>query len=120
MCDICLQPSIHEAGVPLTVMEALLKGKPVVMTDFMINKTFPNCERIIGVTPPYKDILKLTVKDVDSKSKKIIDKSTKEFAEKIVEVVNNLDYYKNNFNIKDYEFLSSKRMAKEYINYIEL
>ena len=120
VCDIYLQPSIHEAGVPLTVMEALLKGKPVIMTDFMVNETFPNSERIMGVTPPYKDVLKLTVKDVNSMCKKIIDNSTKEFAEKIIETIEKLDYYNQNYKENDYNFLSSKHMAKEYIDYIDL
>lgn len=120
VCDIYLQPSIHEAGVPLTVMEALRMGKPVVMTDFMVNQTFPNSERITGVTLSYKDILKLTVKDVDLMCKKAVDKSTKEFAQKIIEVTSKLDYFNQNFNQKDYDFLSSKRMAREYIDYIKL
>lgn len=118
-CDIYLQPSIHEAGVPLTVMEALLKGKPVVMTDFMLDKTFPKTDRILGVHPPYDDIYKITPEVALNMSKKIIDSSTKEFAEKINYLINNLEYYKK-FNFSDYEFLSSKRMAKEYINYIKL
>lgn len=119
-CDIYLQPSIHEAGVPLTVMEALLKGKPVVMTDFMLDKTFPKTDRILGVTPPFTDILKITPDIASKMAKKSVDSSTKEFAEKILMMTEKIESYQKNFNIKDYEFLSSKRMAKEYINFIKL
>lgn len=120
-CDIYIQPSIHEAGVPLTVMEALLNGKPVVMTDFMIKDTFPNSSRIYSVTPPYKDILSITPKMASSMGEKVIDSSTEEFINKIQEIINNLDYYKNsnNFNIKDYEFLHINRMASEYVKFIK-
>lgn len=118
-CDIYLQPSIHEAGVPLTVMEALLKGKPVVMTDFMLEKTFPKTEQIIGVTPPYDDVLKITTEEAYKISLKKKDKSTKEFANSILNVSKSLEKYKN-INREEYEFLSTKRMAKEYVDYIKL
>lgn len=120
ICDIYLQPSIHEAGVPLTVMETLLKGKPVIMTDFMVEKTFPNSKRIIGVKPPYKDILKLDINDVEKMTRKSRDDSTRDFANKIVEIIDNLDYYKSTFNKKEYDFLNRKRMGKEYLDYIKL
>lgn len=119
-CDIYLQPSIHEAGVPLTVMEALLKGKPVIMTDFMLDKTFPNRERIIGVTPPYDNILEITPEVANKMSKRIKDKSTNEFVEKVCLVAKDLKKYQSNFNSKEYDFLSTNRMAKEYIDYIKL
>lgn len=119
-CDIYLQPSIHEAGVPLTVMEALLKGKPVIMTDFMLSKTFPNTTRIIGIRPPYDDILEITPEIATKLSEKVTDCSTPYFAEKICDVANGLEKYQSNFDIKEYEFLSSDRMAKEYIEYIKL
>lgn len=119
-CDIYVQPSIHEAGVPLTVMEALLKGKPVVMTDFLLNKTFFKVDRIMGVTPPYKDILDITPEIASKIAKKRVDSSTKEFAEKILLISKNLEEYKNTFNIKEYEFLSCKRMGKEYIDFVNL
>ena len=111
ICDIYLQPSIHEAGVPLTVMETLLKGKPVIMTDFMVEKTFQNSKRIIGVKPPYKDILKLDINDVENMTRKSRDDSTRDFANKIVEIIDNLDYYKSTFNKKEYDFLNRKRMG---------
>ena len=120
VCDIYLQPSIHEAGVPLTVMEALLKGKPVIMTDFKIKETFPNSERIVGVTPPYKDILQLTVKDVEKMTKQVHDRSTKEFAENILDIAANIDNYKTNFQIKDYQFLSKEEMGKKYLKFIKV
>lgn len=119
-CDIYLQPSIHEAGVPLTVMEALLKGKPVVMTDFMLDKTFPNSTRIESITPPYNDITTITPIMANEMSYKTHDKSTVLYAKKIISIVNDLEKYKNTFNIKDYQFLSTDRMAKEYIDYIKL
>ena len=118
-CDVYLQPSIHEAGVPLTVMEALLKGKPVVMTDFMLEKTFPKVDRIFGVKPPYDDILKITPDLASKMSKKVIDSSTKDFAQKIIEITTNLRKYES-FKKTDYAFLSSKRMAKDYIDFIKL
>lgn len=120
VCDIYLQPSIHEAGVPLTVMEALLKGKPVIMTDFKIKETFPNSERIVGVTPPYKDILQLTVKDVEKMTKQVHDRSTKGFAENILDIAANIDNYKTNFQIKDYQFLSKEEMGKKYLKFIKV
>lgn len=120
MCDIYLQPSIHEAGVPLTVMEALLKGKPVIMSDFMIEKTFPNCSRIVGVKLPYKDITKVTPEKASKMSKKTVDDSTEEYVDKILEMIDNLDNMKNNFDVNDYEFLSVKRMGKEYLEYIKI
>lgn len=119
-CDIYLQPSIHEAGVPLTVMEALVMGKPVIMTDFLISKTFPNSTRILGVKPPYDDVLKIDLKMAEKLSLKIKDSSTNEFVEKILSSVNQLDIYKNDFNVKDYDFLSIDRMAEDYINFIKL
>ncbi len=119
-CDIYLQPSLHEAGVPLTVMEALLNGKPVIMTDFMLQKTFPNSSRIIGVKPAYNDILKITPKLAEEMGSKVKDESTKEFVEKILKVANDINKYREGFDIKDYEFLSTKRMAKEYIEYIKI
>ncbi len=119
-CDIYLQPSIHEAGVPLTVMEALLKGKPVIMTDFMISKTFPNSSRIESITPPYTDITKITPKMANAMSNKTQDNSTNLYAEKILAMVKDLEQYQKTFNIKDYQFLSTDRMAKEYIDYIKL
>lgn len=119
-CDIYLQPSIHEAGVPLSVMEALLKGKPAIMTDFMIKKTFPITDRIFGIQPPYNDILTITPNIASKMARKIKDASTEEFANKIVEIASNITKYRDNFNIDDYKFLSSKRMAKEYLETIEL
>ncbi|MDD4718574.1 MAG: glycosyltransferase family 4 protein [Bacilli bacterium] len=119
-CDIYLQPSIHEAGVPLSVMEALLKGKPVIMTDFMINKTFPNTERIVGMKAEFKNILNISPKDVSIISKKINRKSAKEYALKICEVAENIDKFQTNFEIEDYLFLDRKRMSEEYINYIKI
>ena len=92
-CDIYLQPSIHEAGVPLTVMEALLKSKPVIMTDFMLKETFPIVDRIIGVIPPYDNILKVTTSDAYNMSLKKKDISTQQFANNILEVAKNLDKY---------------------------
>lgn len=118
-CDIYLQPSIHEAGVPLTVMEALLKGKPVIMTDFMVNKTFIKTDRIFGIKPPYEDILKITPEIAEKISKKTYDTSTNDFVTKIIEVSNKLDSYKN-FDSSKFDFLDSKRMAKDYIKYIKL
>ena len=122
VCDIYIQPSIHEAGVPLTVMEALINGKPVIMTDFMLSKTFPNCSRIIGVTPPYKDIMDITPKEALNISKKTVTKSTKEYVKKINESIKNLDYLQEpkNFNKEDYSFLSKERMAKDYIDFIKI
>lgn len=119
-CDIYLQPSIHEAGVPLTVMEALVMGKPVIMTDFLISKTFPNSTRILGVKPPYDDVLKIDLKSAEKMSLKIKDSSTSEFVEKILNVVDKLDTYKNEFNVDDYDFLGIDRMAEDYINFIKL
>ena len=120
ICDIYLQPSIHEAGVPLTVMEALLMGKPVIMTDFMLENTFPNRKRIIGITPPYEDILTITPELAQKMSMKTKDKSTKEFAKEVLGLANNIDEYKKGFEKIDYEFLSTERLSKEYINYVEL
>lgn len=120
VCDIYLQPSIHEAGVPLTVMEALLKGKPVIMTDFMLNKTFPNTSRIIGVKPPYDDILSITPKLANKMSMKVKDSSTSYFAKEIINVSENIDKYKRNFEKNDYEFLNTKRMSDDYLDYIKL
>lgn len=120
VCDIYLQPSIHEAGVPLTVMEALLKGKPVIMTDFMLNKTFPNTSRIIGVTPPYDDILSITPKLSYKMSMKVKDSSTSCFAKEIINTTKKIEKYKRDFEKSDYEFLSTKRMSDEYLNYIKL
>lgn len=117
-CDIYLQPSIHEAGVPLTVMEALLKGKPVVITDFMLNKTFPVSDRIVGVIPPYDDILKITTVEAYNMSLKKSDRSTDKFVEAIIIISKNLDKYKN-INRNEYQFLSLERMSKEYIDYIK-
>ena len=117
ICDIYLQPSIHEAGVPLTVMEALLLGKPVIMTDFMLNKTFPKNDRIIGITPPYTDILEITPEKAQKISYKIKDSSSKKYATEIDNLIKNKHA---KFNVKDFEFLSVKRMAKEYIDYIKL
>lgn len=119
VCDIYLQPSVHEAGVPLSVMEALLKAKPVIMTDFMVNKTFPKVDRIFGICPPYEDILKISLDSAEKISKKTKDRSTTEFAKKILDISEKLKEYES-FNASDYEFLSSKRMAKEYIDYIKL
>ena len=119
-CDIYLQASIHEAGVPLTVMEALLKGKPVIMTDFMLNKTFPNTSRIIGVKPPYDDILSITPNLASKMSMKVKDSSTSYFAKEIINVSENIDKYKRNFEKSDYEFLSTKRMSDDYLDYIKL
>lgn len=120
ICDICLQPSIHEAGVPLSVMETLVKGKPVVMTDFMINETFSNTSRIFGVKPPYDDILSITPILATKMSYKKYDNSTELFADKVIDVANNLENYKNNFDLKEFEFLNLERMASEYIDYIKL
>ena len=53
-------------------------------------------------------------------SYKTHDKSTVLYAKKIISIVNDLEKYKNTFNIKDYQFLSTDRMAKEYIDYIKL
>lgn len=118
-CDIYLQPSIHEAGVPLTVMEALLKSKPVIMTDFMLKETFPIVDRIIGVIPPYDNILKVTTSDAYNMSLKKKDISTQQFANNILEVAKNLDKYKN-IDRNEYQFLSTDRMAQEYIEFIKL
>lgn len=118
-CDIYLQPSIHEAGVPLTVMEALLKSKPVIMTDFMLKETFPIIDRIIGVIPPYDNILKVTTSDAYNMSLKKKDISTQQFANNILEVAKNLDKYKN-IDRNEYQFLSTDRMAQEYIEFIKL
>ena len=118
-CDIYLQPSIHEAGVPLTVMEALLKSKPVIMTDFMLKETFPMVDRIIGVIPPYDNILKVTTSDAYNMSLKKKDISTQQFANNILEVAKNLDKYKN-IDRNEYQFLSTDRMAREYIEFIKL
>lgn len=120
ICDIYLQQSIHEAGVPLTVMEALLMGKPVVMTDFLIKKTFPNSDRIHAVIPPYDNILDIKPDTAMKMSKKVYDKTTNEYVDTILRVIDKLDYYKNNFDKNDYSFLSLERMAKEYIEYIKI
>lgn len=119
-CDIYLQPSVHEAGVPLTVMEALLKGKPVIMTDFMISKSFPNTKGITGVKPPYEDILQITPKMAHEFSTKIKDKSTKDFAEAVLNWSNKIKEYEQNFKFQDYEFLKLERMSKEYLNFIKI
>ncbi len=116
-CDIYLQPSIHEAGVPLTVMEALLKGKPVIMTDFLIKKTFPVTDHIIGITPPYENIIDVTAKEAYDMSLKKRDKSTKYFVKAIINISQNLDKF-DNIDVKEYAFLSIERMSSEYINYL--
>lgn len=118
-CDIYLQPSIHEAGVPLTVMEALLKGKPVIMTDFMLENTFPNTNRIKGISPSYDDITTITPQLAHKLSLATTDSSTKEFAASILELASKLGDYKD-FKKEEYEFLSLDRMGKEYIDFIEL
>lgn len=122
ICDIYVQPSIHEAGVPLTVMEALLKGKPVVMTDFMIKKSFPECERIFPVIPPYSNILDLTPSIAAKMSYKTQDRSTDEFVKRIINISQNIDFYKkkDNFKVQDYTFLSLERMADKYLKCIEI
>jgi len=122
LCDIYVQPSIHEAGVPLTVKEALLNAKPVVMTDFMLKKSFPNCSRLFGVEPAFESILKITPEIASKMSYKTNNKSTKEFANKILEIAENMDYYKNekNFNVEEFNFLDLSRMAKEYIEFIKI
>ena len=119
-CDIYLQPSIHEAGVPLTVMEALIKGKPVIMTDFMIKKTFPSSDGIITVAPPYNDIMQITPKTAYQMTLKSKDVSTKKFAESILNLNDNLDEFRKNIRKSDYFYLSIERMAKEYIDFIKL
>lgn len=120
ICDIYLQPSIHEAGVPLTVMEALLMGKPVVMTDFMLEKTFKKVDRIYGVKPPYKNILDVTPQKANKLSRKIIDDSTSEFVDAILKIADNLEDLKSTFDISEYEFLSLEVMAKEYLDFIKI
>lgn len=121
-CDIYLQPSIHEAGVPLTVMEALLNKKPVIMTDFMLSKTFPVVDRIIGVRPPYEDILDLTSSSAEKLAYKIYDDSTDEYIEKLNAMLDKLNYYKDesNYKAEDYEFLNVQRMGKEYVDFIKI
>lgn len=119
-CDIYLQPSIHEAGVPLTVMEALLKGKPVVMTDFMIEKTFPNSNGIISVSPPYDDIMKITPETAHKLALRVRDTSTKEFAKNILKINDNFKEFQENTARYDYFFLSMERMSKDYIDFIKL
>lgn len=121
-CDIYLQPSIHEAGVPLTVMEALINKKPVIMTDFMLDKTFPVTDRIIGVRPPYEDIAKVTPQVAKTLARKKMDISTSQFVEEIEKLIEKIDFYKDekNFNQSDYDFLSIERMGQEYIDYIKL
>lgn len=120
ICDIYLQPSIHEAGVPLTVMEALLKGKPVVMTDFMIKKTFPNIDRITPVIPQYDNILDVKPETAMKMCREVYDKTTNKYVDAILKVIDKLDYYKESFNIEEYYFLSLERMAKEYVEYIKI
>jgi glycosyltransferase involved in cell wall biosynthesis len=119
--DIYLQPSVHEAGVPLTVMEALAMGKPVIMTDFMIKETFPNCERIEGIKAPYDNILDVTPNIASKMGYKETDDSTKSFAERICNLSDKIDYYKksDNFKIEDYNFLKVERMQKEYLEFIK-
>lgn len=121
-CDIYLQPSIHEAGVPLTVMEALMNKKPVVMTDFMLSKTFPVIDRIKGVRPPYEDIMEITPKIASDMAKEKIDASTEDFVKALEEMIENVEYFKDekNFKSEDYAFLDVKRMGKEYISFIKL
>lgn len=121
-CDIYLQPSIHEAGVPLTVMEALVNKKPVIMTDFMLNKTFPVTDRIIGVRPPFENIMDITPKTASEIAKVKTDASTEYFVEAVNKVVENINYYKDEEKYKQesYEFLDLKRMGKEYIDYIKI
>ena len=121
ICDIYLQPSVHEAGVPLTVMEVLLKGKPVIMTDFNIKETFLKSDRIFAIPPSFKDITKITPKDASKLSRVIKDENTSLYCDKILEIANNLQYFKDpkNFNVSDYSYLSYDRMCKEYLEYIK-
>lgn len=121
-CDIYLQPSVHEAGVPLTVMEALLKGKPTIMTDFNIKASFIENDFLFGISPIYDDITKITPEMASKLSRVTKDKNTKLYTEKIIKVINNMSYYKNpkNFNIGDFKYLDCQRMFKEYLEFIQL
>jgi hypothetical protein len=102
-------------------MEALAMGKPVIMTDFMIKETFPNCERIEGIKAPYDNILDVTSNIASKMGYKETDDSTKSFAESICNLSDKIDYYKksDNFKIEDYNFLKVERMQKEYLEFIK-
>ena len=53
-------------------------------------------------------------------SMKVKDSSTSYFAKEIINVSKNIDKYKRNFEKSDYEFLSTKRMSDDYLDYIKL
>lgn len=120
IADAYLQPSIHEAGVPLSVMEALVGGLPVIMTDFSVKKTFADTNRIFAVKTPYKDITKLKPADAIQIAKDKKNDSTNDFVSVIYQVTDNLDNLKNDFDINKFNFLSIDVMQQKYIELINL
>lgn len=120
MCDVYMQPSIHEAGVPLTVMEALCSGKPVLMTDFLVRKTFPKSDAIFLAPTPYANIDDVTPAVANKIALKTKTRATKIFVEQIIHIADNIEEITASIDVNDYSFLSKDNMIKKYIENIAL
>lgn len=120
MCDAYLLPSIHEAGVPLTVMEALVCGKPVIMTDFLVRETFPKSDGIFLSPTPYDNIDEITPKRASMIAGRTRTRATKDFVKNILYVTDNLQKITEQINPNDYGFLDKDYMCQQYIKEIIL
>jgi len=116
--DIFILPSIHEAGVTLSVIESLLCGVPVIMSDFNIKKTFPVSEDIIPISLPYEDIIDITPEKARKLSREVKSTNQNEIVEKIIYAADNAKELRAKVDTNKYHMFSIENMVKQHIDMI--
>lgn len=111
-------PSIHEAGVTLSTIEALLNGLPVIITDFDIKNTFPVFDDIITIPTPYNNILELTPKSAKKLSRNLNPINKKEIIKKIIYVADNSENLRKKVEPNKYKIFSVENMVNQHINFM--
>ncbi len=116
--DAFVLPSIYEAGVPLSVMEALLVGLPVLMTDFNVPADFPLGRFITPLKPPYHNLADLSIRDIQRMTRSKRTKNQTDIVAKMLAVKSRHGKARR-ISQSEINRLSTEQMVKSYMQVIK-
>jgi len=113
--DAFVLPSLYECGVPLSVIEGLICGLPVVMTDLGVSNNEIMKGSIFPVTTAYDNIYEVSMQEILELAKRKDTKNIDQLAEKIVFVADNRKEIKTNMDTRKFEIYNLEDMIERYV-----
>jgi glycosyltransferase involved in cell wall biosynthesis len=111
--------SIHEVGVPLVAMEAIINDLPVIMPDFGVSSSFPIAENITTIPLLCDDIIDMDSGKVNKLSRKIHAPNENGLVAAMVYVADNTKVNHPKVKLR-YDVLSIDTMVEKHIKLLEL